>query len=275
MKGIKYYLAIFSIGLLSVACEETDYMTYDTSHNGLYFNTDSVTYSFGVTPIEVRTHQVKIPVSVMGGVSRTEARKIGYEFVRYSELGNDTVGAIEGVHFNIVSDVVMPDSITGYIVVEVYRDELLGDYADGFERYRLGLNLVKNEYFTPTLTKEQQTLVLTFDNAVERPEWYDARGEKVFPEYLYGKWHPYKLIKMVEYYHTIKEILPETYKKMIAQYGENLENVQFGDPYEYTTVFRKYVLKPTYDFFNDPANEKMILDEYPDFIFDFPDPYAS
>ena len=28
-----------------------------------------------------------------------------------------------------------------------------------------------------------------------------------------------------------------------------------------------------YDYFNDPANRDMILDAYPDFPFDFPNPY--
>ena len=67
---------------------------------------------------------------------------------------------------------------------------------------------------------------------------------------------------------------PETYKKMVADYGENLENIPYGDPYLYRTIFRKYIYKPMYDFFNDPANRDAIIDEYPDFPFDFPDPYA-
>ncbi len=275
MKGLKYYLAVFGIGLLTVGCEETDYMTYDTSHNGVYFEKDSIAYSFSVTPIEVKTHTIEIPVKVMGGISKTEAREIGYEFVRYSNLTNDTVPAVEGVHFNVVSDVVEPDSVTGYIVVEVYRDELLGSYAEGYERYRLGINLVQNENYTPTLTKPQQSIVLTFDNAVEQPEWYDYKGDKVWTESKLGKWHPYKLIKMVEFFHAIEEIQPESYKKMVELYGENLEHIEYGDPYQYATMFRKYVYAPMYEFFNNPDNKEMILAEYPDFPFDFPNPYAK
>ncbi len=281
MKKIKSLILAIGVGLLTVGCEETDYLVFDASHNGTYFTKDSITYSFGVTPIEVRSHIIRIPVSVMGGVSHTDAREIGFEIVEYSDLTNDTVQAEKDVQYRISNATVLPDSITGYIEVEIFRDALEGTNADGYKRYRLGLNLIKNDNFEPTLTKAQNSLVFTFDNAVDRPEWYDGRGDKIFPEYLYGKWHPYKLIKMVEYYHTIKDVLPETYKKMVALYGENLESVYIGDPYQYSTVFRKYVLKPTYDFLNDPANRDMILAEYPDFPFDkdgksdFPDPYAN
>ena len=30
-----------------------------------------------------------------------------------------------------------------------------------------------------------------------------------------------------------------------------------------------------YDYFSDPANEDYILSEFPDFPFDFPNPYAA
>ncbi len=281
MNTIKCLVAALAVALFTVSCEETDYMKFDTSHNGTYFLKDSMTYSFGVTPIEVKTHVMQIPVKIMGTVSHTESRQIGYELVRYSNLTNDSVPAVENEHFRIVKAVVEPDSITGYIEIEIFRDALEGSNSEGYKRYRLGLNLVKNENFEPTLTKEQNSLILTFDNAVDRPEWLNAFGDRVFPDYLYGKWHPYKLIKLVEFYHKIADVQPETYKKMVEMYGENMEHIHFGDPYEYSTTYRKYVLKPTYDFLNDPANYEMIISEYPDFPFDsngksdFPNPYAS
>ncbi len=280
MNKIKSLVAVV-IALMAVSCEETEYMKFDTSHNGTYFTKDSMTYSFGVTPIDVKSHIVQIPVEIMGTVSHTDSREVAFELVRYSDLTNDTVAAVENKHFRISKAVVLPDSIRGYIEVEIFRDALEGSNAEGFKHYRLGLNLVKNDNFQPTLTKAQNFLILTFDNAVERPEWYNAKGEKIFPEYLYGKWHPYKLILIVDFFHKMEDIVPETYKKMVAEYGENLEHVEIGDPYRYSTVFRKYVLKPVHDFLNDPANHDMILAEFPDFPFDsngksdFPDPYAK
>ena len=82
-----------------------------------------------------------------------------------------------------------------------------------------------------------------------------------------------KFIKMVEYFHAINDILPETYKKMVAAYGENLENIPYGDPYVFRSIFKKYIYQPMYEFFGDPANHDMIVTAYPDFPFDFPNPY--
>ena len=65
----------------------------------------------------------------------------------------------------------------------------------------------------------------------------------------------------------------ETYKKMAEAYGENLEHIPYGDPYVYRTIFKKYIYAPMYDFFSDPANHDMIVEAYPDFPFDFPNPY--
>ena len=266
-KGVFSLVGVALFTLFATSCEETDYMKYDTSHNGTYFLGDTLQYSFGVTPMEQRTHIVNIPVRVMGGVSDV-ARKIGYEVIA------DTTTAVEGVQYKLGEAYVLPDSVNGYIPVEILRDGLKGSYAEGYERYRLGIRLVANEEFAPTLSADDQKFVLNFDNAVEMPNWYDAYGEKVWSERYLGKWHPLKLIKMVEYFHAIEFILPETYKKMVADYGENLENIPYGDPYVYRAIFRKYIYKPMYDFFSDPANRDMILGEYPDFPFDFPDPFA-
>ena len=61
---------------------------------------------------------------------------------------------------------------------------------------------------------------------------------------------------------------------MVVAYGENLEHIPFGDPNLYRTIFRKYIYYPMYEYFSDPANRDMILAEFPDFPFDFPNPFA-
>ena len=256
------------LGLTALtSCEETDYMTYDTSNNGIYFLSDTLQYSFSVTPIEQRTHVVEIPVRVMGGVSDV-ARKVNFEVIA------DTTTAEEGVQYRIKEAVILPDSINGVIPVEILRDGLKGSNSEGYVRYRLGLRLLPNENFVPTLNVLNQKFVLNFDNSVEQPNWLSADGEKVWIERELGKWHPLKLIKMVEYFHALEDILPETYEKMVVTYGENLEHIPFGDPNLYRTIFRKYIYYPMYEYFSDPANREMILAEFPDFPFDFPNPFA-
>lgn len=249
------------------ACDDEDYMRFDLSHSGVYFTKDTLNYSFGVTPVEIREYTYNIPVKVMGGLSK-EKRSIAYVILP------DSTTAVEGVHFTIGDACIMPDSIQGVIPVTVYRDKLEGSYATGYTRYKLCLQLAENGFFTPTLDSLSQVRVFRFDNSVDQPEWYNAHGEKVWQERYLGEWHPLKFIKMVEYYHAVEEILPETYRKMVDVYGENLEHIPYGDPYQYRTIFVKYIYSKMYDFFNDPANREGILAEFPDFPFDFPDPYA-
>ncbi len=284
MNIIKHLFAAIGVILLA-ACENTDYMKFDTAHNGVYFPKDSMNYSFGVTPPEVESYTLKIPINVLGTVNHTDVREIAYELVSYSNLGKDTIAAVENKHFRISKAVVEPDSITGYLEIEIFRNTLEGTNKDGYKRYLLGVNLLKNSNFEPTLTKRQQSLILTFDNAVERPEWYDVKGNKIFPSNLYGAWHPYKLILMVDFYHQIKDAengrYRNTYNEMVEMYGENMENLPNGQPDQHLYLFKKLVLKPTYDYLNDPANYDKIIADYPDFPFDgngksdFPDPYRQ
>lgn len=259
------FFSLMAVGLLS-SCSETDYMVYDTNYSGLYFTTDTLRYSFGVTPANVRTWEYRIPVSLMGKPENVD-RIFSYRVA-------EGTTAAEGVQYTIGMPVILADSINGYIPVILNRDELAGNYEDGYVRYRLVFDLVADDVFIPTLSGADNRCVLEFDNAVERPEWLNADGEKVWYDKQWGIWHPLKLIKMVEYFHAMEDVVPETYKKMVATFGENLETVQYGDFYPYKTVMNKYVFKPMFDYFSAPENYNEIIGLYPDFPFDFPNPYA-
>ena len=258
--------AVLPLATLFASCDD-NYMRFDLSNSGIYFTKDTLNYSFSVTPVEVKTHTFNIPVQVMGSIS-SEKRPIGY----YIDL--DSTFAEEGVQYTIGEACIMPDSIVGYIPVTIYRDKLEGSYPD-YTRYKLCIRLISNVHFTPTLDSLHQVRMFRFDNSVDQPEWYNARGEKVWQTKYLGEWHPLKFIKMVEFFHAIKDVQPETYKKMVQLYGENLEHIEYGDPYQYRTVFTKYIYAPMYDYFSDPANTDYILSEFPDFPFDFPNPYAA
>lgn len=283
---IKTLSSVILAALLTISCSETDYMTYDSDSNGIYFSHDTLEYSFSVLHVDSTVHTILVPVKIMGTLS-PEPRT--FAFTIESQMPNDSiqkliyvpgnkeyVWAQKGVQYTVPSEVTIPaNSIEGVIPVTVNRSELKGNYAEGYVRYRIILRLAANENFTPTLSEKDQVRVVQFDNAVEQPAWYDAYGEKVWYKPELGEWHPYKLIKLVEYFHDVKSILPETYVKMANLYGENLENVPYGDFHVYRTIFRKYIYSRMYDHFNDPANRDMILSLYPDFIFDFPDPFAT
>lgn len=272
--------------LLLAACTENDYITYSADDNGIYFAGDTMIYSFSVTPVDTLTHVINVPVKVMGTLS-DHPRTFSYTVERqmpsdslqkliYVPVNEDFVWAEESVQYRLPTEVTIPAGKTlGFIPITIYRNELKGNYYDGYQHYRLVIRLAANDSFTPTLSEKDQLRVVQFDNAIDQPAWYDAYGEKVWYKPELGEWHPYKLIKLVEYFHDVKEVLPETYVKMVALYGENLENVPYGDFHVYRTIFRKYIYARMYEHFNDPANRDMILALYPDFIFDFPNPFGG
>ena len=266
--NIKKTLGLVALTLVGVsACQDPDYMKYDSSYSGIYFVNDTIVeYSFSVTPVEVRKHVLEVPVQIMGAPADVE-REFAFELIP------DSCTAVEGEQYVIGKTVVMPDSIHAYIPIEILRDGLKGDYASGYTRYQLGLRLVQNDKFHPTLSGKDQIRIVRFDNAVEQPDWRDAYGNKVWPVDDLGTWHPFTLIKMVEYFHAFEAINPETYRKIADAFGENLEHIPFGDPYPYRSIFTKYVYDPLYQYTNDPANKETILAMYPDYPFDFPNPY--
>ena len=268
MKKYIYRLGALLLVLSLCACIEENYLKFDAEFTGIYFTTDSTNYSFSVTPDSVREHLVKIPIQIMGTPAKTD-REISFNLVENSI-------AIEGIHYEFDKAIIPSDSIVGYIGIRVLRDSLKGNSIDGYERYKLHLQLLPNKHFTPTLDSLSQVHLCKFDNAIEQPEWYNSAGEKVWLKGSLGSWHPYKLIKMVEYFHDMEKVQPLTYKKIAKDFGENLEHIPEGNPMKYETIFKRYIYKPMYDHFNDPANEALIRSRYPDFPFgDFPNPYPE
>ena len=267
--NIKKTLGLAALALVGVsACQDPDYMKYDSNYTGIYFTRDTLEYSFSVTPVEVRKHVLKVPVRIMGAPSEID-REFAYELIK------DSCTAVDGEQYLIGKTVVMADSIQAYIPVEILRDGLKGDYETGYTRYQLGFRLVPNSNFHPTLGEKDQIRIVKFDNAVEQPDWRDAYGNKVWPKESLGSWHPFTLIKMVEYFHAFEAVNPETYKKIANNFGENLEHIPFGDPYPYRSIFTKYIYEPLYQYTNDPANRETILAVYPDYPFDVPNPYKK
>ena len=266
--------------LIFSACTDDDYLRYDTDQSGLYFTDDSLTYSFGVTPIAQRTYTLMVPVHLMGAPSK-ENRTFSIEVLPPDE-GWKT-NAEKNVQYTILDPTIQADSITGYIPVRLLRDGMQGKYPD-FAVYYMRLRLTEGNGFSPTLSAKEQVILLRFDNAIQSPEWYDAYGKKVWTDddqnrkKELGRWHPMKLIKMVEYFHDLEEKFPETYPKMVKLYGENLEHIAYGDPYQYATIFREHIYRRMYEYFSNPANHDEITREYPDYFpdyDDFPNPYAN
>lgn len=267
-------LSLFGVLCFS-SCNETEYLKFDESLNGVYFTTDELKYSFSVTSDTIHSYLFKMPIQIMGGLSKVN-REVAYR------VNEDSTTAVEGIHYILDKAIIAPDSITGYIPVTILRDSLKGSYAEGYETYRLYIELVENDNFVPTLDTLSQKRLLQFDNAIDIPEWLDWKGDKIWcpgnPHEDLGDWHPYTYIKLVEYFHAIKTVdnMYETYQKMVAYYGgENLERVPYAMFHPYTHIMRKYVFAPMYEYFSNEENREAILKMYPDYPFNFPDPYGD
>ncbi len=282
--AIEYLFLVLFVGATMSSCSETDYLQYDASACGIYFHRDTLTYSFSVMPVDSVTHTLQVPVKIMGVVSdkpRTFAYTVEHQMpsdslqrLIYLPEAEQYVWAEQDKHYTVPQEVTIPaGAITGTIPVTIHRRALEGSFSEGYQHYRIVIRLAPNAHFSPVLSEKDQVRIIQFDNAIDQPAWYDAFGGKVWYEHDLGKWHPYKFIKMVEYFHEVGNILPDTYKKMVALYGENLENVPYGDFHVYRTIFRKHIYSRMYEHFNDPTQRDMILSLYPDFPFDFPNPF--
>lgn len=271
----KYIVLSFLVAVCFTACSETEYLKFDASHNGVYFTKEKLKYSFSVTADSIDSYLFKMPIQILGRTSGVD-REVAYS------VNPDSTDAVEGVHYTLGKAIIAPDSITGYIPVTILRRNLEGSYAEGYKTYRLYIELEENDNFIPTLDTLSQARLLQFDNAIDIPEWVDYKGDKIWrpgnPHPDLGDWHPYTFIKLVEQFHTIQyvENMYETYQKMVVYYGgENLERVPYASFNPYTHIMRKYVLAPLYEYFSNEANREEILKMYPDYPFNFPNPYAE
>lgn len=248
IKYLKFLACFFALSALffNYSCQKTDYLIFDENYSGIYFLEDSMHYSFGITPIEKRTHTHLVPLQILGKPTTADRE---FNVVILDATENEE--AKEGVQYLLPEKMyVLADSIRAYLPIEILRDGLAGDDTTGYTKYELRLQLVENDDFVPTLSSAEQEVVVTFDNAVERPEWYNADGEKTWIVTRFGEWHPIKLIKFVEYFHTnLKENAPSTYNKMVEAYGENLEHIPYGWPSDYSYTVIKYIMNPMYEYF--------------------------
>lgn len=233
---IKFNLFIVLGCLFLTSCKKSDYLIYDKEFAGIYFQMDSIYYSFGVTPIEISNNELKVPVKIIG--KSTSADRTFSVMVK-----SEKTTAVDGQHYSIAKTfTIKADSINGYIPLNILRKDL------GTADYKISLKLVENENFTPVNEKYKETLI-HFNNRVERPSWKDWQGNPTWPEYELGAWNPLTYIKFIELFRAIEQKSPATYKNMIEAYGPDLQNVTYGWPYDYNYTMVKYVLIPLYEYF--------------------------
>ena len=247
MRKITYIITsclfvLFGTGLTS--CNEQDYKLFDSSRTGIYFTEDSVVYSFGVTKLEVTSHEMELPVKIMGAPVKEE-RSFKVEVVA------DKTTAKAGEHYMIPTELIIKaDSVNGVLPVTILREDLGSDTY-----WQVAFRLVSTDDFEP----ENEILtvaIASFNNIVEPPQWKDWQGNLTWPNHKLGVWDPVKWVKFMEYFRAMEQSAPAMYKGMVEMYGPDLEKVQYGWMEEYNYSATKYILIPMYDFFE--ANPELL-----------------
>lgn len=139
MKKIKLTSAasLLMAVIFFAACKKEQPATFDPNFTGIYFSTDSMNYSFSVTPIEITSHVLKVPVKIMG-MPDTKDRVFSVE------IGQERTTAVEGVHYRVTGDLIIPkDSVSGYVPLEILRDDL------GEDDFKIHFKLVEKDGFIP------------------------------------------------------------------------------------------------------------------------------
>lgn len=232
----KTMLLLVCVGVLVFsACDKTELTSFDREFTGIYFQQDSLYYSFGVTPLDIMEYEWQVPLRIMG-----EPHSQNRVFA--VEIDSESTTAQAGVHFRVPERLtVQADSVNAYIPVTIIRSTL------GVSDFKLSFILKENEAFVP-VNEPFKSTSLYFNNRVERPSWKDFRGQPAWPSQL-GQWNPTTYIKFIELFREIEEKSPTTYYNMVTQFGPDLANVPFGWPWDYNFTMIKYVLIPMYQYF--------------------------
>jgi len=236
MNIIKFLLVLILPLTIFSSCKKETPETFDKAFTGIYFETDSINYSFSVTPLDVQQYLLKVPVKIMGAPANSD-RVFGAEVIA------DKTTATTGVQYKISGDLIIPkDSIKGFIPVLIERNSL----AD--KDFKVYFKLVEKNSFTP-VTENLKEAIIVFNNRVEPPTWKDWQGKPTWPSSYLGKWNPITYVKFIELFRALEQKAPETYKAMVSRYGPDLVNVDFGWPFDYQNTMNKYVLIPMYQYF--------------------------
>jgi len=204
------YLILSGFLFFAAACDENNDGYYDNQPR-LYFpaETDSLNYSFGDKLPEYNRHIVYFPVKMLGPKATREMKfKVS--------LDPEKTTAREGVHFTALAAeyTFSVDSVNAYIPIELLRDEIPEEEIT----YRIVLHIEASPDFELGI-KENLTGILTFNNFLEEPGWWQNMFFSYAPNYK-----------------------PGMYQRLIAYYGHPLEESYVWSNYlEVMAIFKTQV----------------------------------
>lgn len=236
LDNVKYicYIIVASIGLAS--CKENVFKAEEFK-TGLYFPNDSADYSFGITPLEIGSHTLDLPVQIMGS-------PIGIDRAYSVRIVAENTDATENIHFEMTTSLmIQADSVRGVLPLTINRAALED------ESFKVTLAIQENEHFVPVSQTAART-VLTFNNRIEQPNWLDWGGQKSWPSSKLGVWNPLVYVKFMELFADMEETVPATYDAIVMAYGGPLlPNFPGTWAWDYDFTLTKYVLIPLYRYF--------------------------
>lgn len=236
IKNLQYVCFTIAASIAFTSCKENVFKAEEMKP-ALYFVNDSTDYSFGITPLEIESSTLEIPVHIMGS-------QVGSDREYKVSVFPENTDATENVHFEMPSSVVIPaDSVRGMFPLQINRAPL------GDESFKVTLIIQENENFVPANATTAKT-VITFNNRIEQPNWLDWQGRKSWPSSKLGIWNPLVYVKFMELFAEMEEVAPATYDAIVKAYGGPLlPNFPGGWAWDYDFTLTKYVLIPLYRYF--------------------------
>lgn len=164
MNRLKYYVGSFLLAWGLCGCESSDIMLYE-QNPGVYFIDGVYSYSFLEDP-QATSKLVKLGVDITGS-------QVDYdrEFV-VTRPAVDTITTAEDDQYIIGKGVVKANECTGYVEVEILRDDRLNDSI-----YTVALEIQPGKDF-PETRLNKKIMELSFTNKVVQPanwkwlRWY-------------------------------------------------------------------------------------------------------
>lgn len=234
------------VSLMLTACEH-DYIVYDVHlKDGIYFmQGDSLNFQFGLNT------KTDIPYRVVIGVM---GKPSDQDRIYHLELDPEKTTAKEGVHFDFDKELIIKANgvrDTLNVIFHRYSDTLLTEQS-----FDICFRLSENELFRPVVTPVCK--IEMSDKEIPEPRYW--RYQMLF----FGPYSQTLYLMLLDRYHGLAETMPGYYERMVSVMGENLEKLG-GMPPQFSTIMKKYVMLPVYEYFQ----------EHPDPKVNMPDPRDS
>ncbi|RHR82857.1 DUF4843 domain-containing protein [Odoribacter sp. AF15-53] len=239
------YLIYLGITLLLGACsnraifydpdqKRSIYFYWDLSKFVSHVAPDTMFFSFAI--YEGKECEYHIPVKSMGmPVDKDQHFDV--------EIVSDSTTAELGKHYEFSSLIIPKNEVDGILSLKLKRTEDIVDHP-----VILYLRFKENDNFKPM--EDDYYCLSIIDGKLAVPVWWYA---VYFGEYNNNNDRLY--LKILENFWALEELKPMFYAEKVKEYGQYLEKAPAGFfQFPGNIIWIKYVFKPAYDFYCDPAN---------------------